>query len=122
MRFLVDNNISHRICPYLEAGGHEAVHVAALSMAEADDIEILEHARRTQAVVVSSDTDFGTLLAFQRAASPSVILTREVSTLAAVDLARLLLLNLDAFSGALEKGAIVAIGQHGIRVRQLPLR
>lgn len=122
MKFLIDNNISHRICARLEAAGHEAVHVEALSMADADDAEILEHARENGSVVVSSDTDFGVLLAFQRATSPSVILTREVSTLRPVRLAELLVANLPSFSDALDKGAIVAIGRDAIRVRQLPLR
>lgn len=30
MKFLIDNNISRRICSHLEAAGHEAVHVGAL--------------------------------------------------------------------------------------------
>jgi predicted nuclease of predicted toxin-antitoxin system len=69
VRFLLDNNVSYRLCPLLEAAGHEAVHVGSLSMAEAEDIDILEHARSTASVIISSDTDFGTLLAFQRATS-----------------------------------------------------
>lgn len=91
-------------------------------MADADDGEILEHARGIGAVVVSSDTDFGVLLAFQRATSPSVILTREVSTSRPAALADLIVSNMPSFSDALDKGAIVAIGQRAIRVRQLPLR
>jgi predicted nuclease of predicted toxin-antitoxin system len=122
VKFLIDNNISHRICPHLEAAGHEAVHVEARSLADADDAEIVEHAREMGAVVVSSDTDFGVLLAFQRATLPSVILTREVSTLRPVELADLIVANLASFADALEKGAIVAIGRDAIRVRQLPLR
>jgi predicted nuclease of predicted toxin-antitoxin system len=104
VKFLIDNNISRRICPHIEAAGHEAVHVEALSMADADDDEILERARESGAVVVSSDTDFGVLLAFQRATSPSVILTREVSTLRPAGLADLIVANLPSFADALEKG------------------
>jgi predicted nuclease of predicted toxin-antitoxin system len=59
VKFLIDNNISRRICPHIEAAGHEAVHVEALSMADADDDEILERARESGAVVVSSDTAVG---------------------------------------------------------------
>lgn len=44
MKFLIDNNISYRICPHLEAAGHKAVRVDALALAEADDIEILQRA------------------------------------------------------------------------------
>lgn len=91
-------------------------------MADAEDVEIVERARGMGAVVVSSDTDFGVLLAFQRETSPSVILTREVSTMRPAELAALMVANLASFADALEKGAIVAIGRDAIRVRQLPLR
>lgn len=122
MKFLIDKNVSYRICPHLEAAGHEAAHVDSLALAAAEDVEILEHARADAAVIVSADTDFGTLLAAQRAASPSVILTREVSTLPAAELAVLLLANLESVADALAAGAVVAIGRRGIRVRRLPLR
>jgi hypothetical protein len=42
-----------------------------------------------------------------------VILTREVSTLRADDLARLLIVNLSAFDEALKTVAVVAIGPRG---------
>jgi predicted nuclease of predicted toxin-antitoxin system len=35
VKSLIDNNISHRICAHFDAAGHEAVHVCALSMADA---------------------------------------------------------------------------------------
>lgn len=68
-------------------------------MASADSVDILERARSDAAVIVSSDTDFGTLLAAQRATFPSVILTREVSTLPTVDLAELIIANLPVVAG-----------------------
>ncbi|HEY6424075.1 MAG TPA: DUF5615 family PIN-like protein [Pseudonocardiaceae bacterium] len=102
--------------------GYEAAHVDQLSLGVAEDIAILEFARSGEWVVVSSDTDFGMLLAAQRATTPSVILTREVSTLRAENLARLLIVNLSAFDEALKTGAVVAISPRGIRDRRLPLR
>lgn len=122
MRFLIDKNVSFRVCAHLAAAGHEAVHVDALSMATADDAEILRRARSDEAVIVSADTDFGALLAAERATAPSVVLLREVSTLPAAALADLLLANLEAMAAALDAGAIVAVSRHGIRVRRLPLR
>jgi predicted nuclease of predicted toxin-antitoxin system len=122
VKFLIDKNASFRICSVLEAAGHEAVHVDSLNMATAEDVDILERARSDESVVISSDADFGALLAAQRATSPSVILTRTVSRLSGPDLARLILANLDAFVDALQEGVIVAIGTHGIRLRRLPLR
>lgn len=122
MRFLADKNISYRLCALLDSAGHESAHVDQFSLGAAEDAAILDFARSGEWVVVSSDTDFGTLLAAQRATTPSVILTREVSRLRADELARLLIVNLSAFDEALKTGAVVAISPRGIRVRRLPLR
>lgn len=122
MRFLLDKNISFRLCSSLDAHGHDAVHVDDLSLGDADDREILQRARQEERTLISSDTDFGALLAAERATTPSVILTREVSTLPSDELADLLHANLDAIAQPLEAGAVVAIGQGGVRVRLLPLR
>ncbi|MGQ0775892.1 MAG: DUF5615 family PIN-like protein [Pseudonocardiales bacterium] len=63
MRFLVDKNISCRLCALLDDAGHEAAHVDQFSLGAAEDVEIADFARSGEWVVVSSDTDFGTLLA-----------------------------------------------------------
>lgn len=66
------------------------VHVDDLGLSDADDVVILTHAHE-QDRVVSSHTDFGGLLAAQRAVSPSVVqLTREIATLHAAGLGQLL--------------------------------
>jgi predicted nuclease of predicted toxin-antitoxin system len=105
----------------LEAHGHDAIHVDHVSMGAANDQEILERARKDHRVVISSDTDFGALLAAERSASPSVVLTRAVSTLASDEMGRLLVANLDAVAEHLHAGAVVALGRHNVRVRRLPL-
>ena len=46
MRFLLDENVSHRVCPHLKAAGHDAVHVAEIGLTSADDQVILGRARR----------------------------------------------------------------------------
>lgn len=121
MRLLVDQNIPQRVCQHLTMAGHDVVHVQEVSLDRADDAEILEYAARDHRIVVSSDTDFGALLAASRAPGPSVVLTRELSTLPPDDLARLLAANLPSVAEALEAGAIVALTPSAIRVRRLPL-
>jgi predicted nuclease of predicted toxin-antitoxin system len=122
MKFLVDKNISFRICALLAAAGHDALHVDELGLGAAPDVDVLGRAADEGRVVVSADTDFGTLLAASRASRPSVVLTREISTMASPELAALLLANLAAIEDALIQGAIVAFGRRTIRVRNLPLR
>lgn len=46
--------------------------------AGASDQEIFTYATRNDAVIVTADTDFGTLLAQAKASKPSLVLMREL--------------------------------------------
>lgn len=121
MRFLVDENLSRRLAAMLGAAGHDAVHVTELGMSSASDLAILEAGRSQQRVILSSDTDFGTLLAGMRASAPSTILVRRVSNRRVEELASLILANLEDLIEHLDNGAVVVIEESRIRVRPLPL-
>jgi predicted nuclease of predicted toxin-antitoxin system len=72
-------------------------------------------------VVVSADTDFGTLLALREATAPSVILFRAVSIRRADDQVALILRALPSIDAALRSGAIVILERHRLRLRDLPI-
>jgi predicted nuclease of predicted toxin-antitoxin system len=121
VRFLIDNALSPAVAIELNNAGHDAVHVRDLAMQSASDEEIFDRARADARVVVSADTDFGTLLAARKQTAPSVILFRHGSQHRPADQSALLKSNLPQLSRALQDGSIVVIEPDRIRIRALPL-
>jgi hypothetical protein len=63
MRFLFDQCLSPDFAQALAAVGHDIVHVRNRGMQRAGDPEVLQLARSEGRILVSADTDFGTILA-----------------------------------------------------------
>ena len=121
MKFLIDNNLSPLLADALKAAGHDAVHLRDLGMQAATDHAVLEHARANERILVSADTDFGGLLAWSGASTPSVILIRRLSGRRAAEQAAIILANLDQVAEDLTAGAIVVLHEDSLRVRRLPM-
>jgi predicted nuclease of predicted toxin-antitoxin system len=60
VRFLIDENLSPRICTFLIAGGHYATHIRDHGMASASDLRVLAKAAADGLTLITADRgDFG---------------------------------------------------------------
>jgi len=120
MKFLVDNALSPSLAIRLRENGHDAIHVRDLGMAVASDEEIFDFAAKEGRVILSADTDFGTILAFRRISKPSVVIFRQ-SNKKPENVASLFLKNLPSLTEFLMKGYVVIFEDRRMRLRKLPI-
>lgn len=120
MKFLVDNALSPVIANGLREAGFDAIHVRDIGLQSANDKIIFELAKKEDRIIVSADTDFGTILALWHHSKPSLILFRSSDKHPKIQLS-LLLKHLSEIREDLEQGSIVVFEDNRIRVRKLPI-
>ncbi len=121
MRFLIDNALSPQLAAKLAAMGHDALHVRDIGIASSSDEVIFLRAAAEGRILVSADTDFGTLLALRREMAPSVILLRRRTNRRPARQAAIILANLSNLADSLQRGCIAVIEESRVRVRLLPI-
>ena len=120
MKYLLDQGLSRSTVESLREMGIESEHVGNLGMAAASDAEILEEGRKRDAVVVTLDADFHSLLAFSRALFPSVVRIR-IEGMKGEQVASIIQRVESVAMSDLEAGAAVTVTERRIALRRLPL-
>jgi predicted nuclease of predicted toxin-antitoxin system len=121
MKFCIDNALSPVFAKKLREYGHDVIHVRDINMHKCSDEEIFEFSKKEDRVIVSADTDFGTILALRNEAFPSVIIFRRTKDRKPLEQVALLMSNLEQIEADLRRGSVVIIEDSRIRVRPLPI-
>ena len=124
MKLVVDMNRSPTWAGFLRDAGHDATHwsaIGAIGAPGAPDAELLAWCRANGAVLLTSDLDFGMLLATAGAAGPSVVILRSQDTLPPASGVRTLAVQ-RAHAEDLRLGALAVMDDANSRVRILPVR
>ncbi|HEX5078193.1 MAG TPA: DUF5615 family PIN-like protein [Geminicoccaceae bacterium] len=73
MRFLVDMGLAIRVAEWLRDQGHDATHLGEAGLQRLSDDEIFALAARQQRILITTDLDFGEILAHSQQAPISAI-------------------------------------------------
>lgn len=119
MKFLADMGISPDTVAWLRGLSHDAVHLHEQGLDRLPDPDILTKAQKEGRALLTSDLDFGYLLAISRAKLPSVVIFR-LADMRPVSVNYHMEQVLKQHQEDLERGVIVVVTEGKIRVRMLP--
>ncbi len=118
IRVLLDQGLPRSAASILRSDSWDVVHVGEVNLGTATDAQILEFAEKEGRVCVTLDADFHTLLMLGGKSGPSTIRIR-VEGLKSEQIAALLTQVWPQIAISLEKGALVTINEHSMRIRHL---
>ena len=104
----------------LKSQGHDAIHLNDENLFKLKDNFILEKTLHEKRIVLTTDMDFGHLLAFNKSMQVSVIQFR-TSSFTPLNIRNKLELLFEQLTNQLNDGFIVTVEDNRIRFRKLPI-
>jgi len=120
MSLVLDQGVPRDAATHLRGLGYECIHLGEIGMSKAADEEILAFSLERNAIVVTLDADFHTILALSGASRPSVIRLR-LQGLGPRDVAELVQNVLAGFEADLKRGSLVTVKAHKTTCHRLPV-
>jgi predicted nuclease of predicted toxin-antitoxin system len=120
MRFLADMGISQGVVTWLQAQGHDAIHLRDQGLHRLENGEIFTKAFRESRITLTWDLDVAEILALSGRHTVSAVIFRLVNTRTPHVIERLARV-LQESARDLEDGAIISVEEGRHRVRLLPL-
>lgn len=117
MKFLVDAQLPRRLCAWLAAAGHDALHTLDLPQRNrTTDEEIIAVAARDDRIVITKDDDF--VESFLVRGKPDRLLLVSTGNIANTELEALIRRNLESIVRALEGARFVELGHDQLLVHE----
>ena len=120
LRLVLDQGIPRDAAARLRALGFECMHAGEIGMGKSADDAILAWSLGKNAIVVTLDADFHSILAVSGASGPSVIRLR-IQGLGAEEIVELVRKVLIGFGADLERGSLVTVKAHKTTCHRLPI-
>jgi predicted nuclease of predicted toxin-antitoxin system len=120
VKLLVDEALQDEVAHRLSAAGHDAAHVRQLGLGGHTDDEVMVLALEQDRLLITTDTDFGTILALTGADGPNVLLLRGVGDTVDERVSAILDI-LPRVEYELSEGAVIVLEPDRYRVRFLPI-
>jgi predicted nuclease of predicted toxin-antitoxin system len=120
MRVVLEQGVPRDAAARLRGLGYECVHVGELGMCRPADDEIVAWSLEQDAILVSLDADFHTILAVSGAGKPSVIRLR-MQGLGAQKVVEMVRNVLVKYGDDLNRGSLVTVKPRKITCHRLPV-
>jgi len=120
MKILIDMNLSPKWSNFLIKNGIEAIHWSSVGSHDSTDEDIFSYAKKQNLTILTSDLDFGFILAITHGKKPSVIQIK-AGALSSNNIGDMVVSAIKLLTEDIEQGALITIDTHKTRVSLLPL-